>query len=314
MKIMLTSAGKRVQLIKHLRLDNIIVGVDCSEMVAGKFFLDIFYKVPSFESSDYIKRIIEIIKIEKIDMLIPLHEGEFEILCNYRKEILDSGAILLLSDDKVLQVFEDKLKSYEFFVQHDISTPKTYCSKTLVNNQIEYPVIIKPKKGMGSKGVAKITTKEELDFFIKHQEDSIIQEFISGTEYTIDVLCDLEGDIITVVPRERLEIRDGEVSKSKTIKHPKIIKAVIEMAQKINETLGAMRGPMTFQCIVENSEDIKFIEVNPRFGGGVPLTFEAGINYSLILNMIKNNELVPEHMREFDEITMIRFDDAIFCR
>ncbi len=138
--------------------------------------------------------------------------------------------------------------------------------------------------------------------FKDYIKEPIIQEFIKGKEYTIDVLCDLKGEIISVVPRERIEVRSGEVSKSRTVINKKIIKATIDLVNKLKQYIeeykiyckitsenfnalqlekdeGTVIGPLTIQCIVTKDNEIKFIEINPRFGGGVPLSFEAGIDY-----------------------------------
>lgn len=313
MKILVTSIGRRVQLIKHLKLDNYIVGVDSSELNVSRYFVDSFYNVPDFNNAMYIETLIKIIMDEQIDMLIPLHESEFFLLNKNRTKLLEAGARLLLSYQDVIEVFGNKLKTYEFFLSNDILTPKTYSTTEIVKiNEITYPIIIKPINGMGSKGVHKIYDQEELNYFLKRHNDVLIQEYIDGVEYTIDVLCDFEGDIISIVPRERIEVRDGEVSKSRTVKDNRIIQAVKDIIYKTNSNVDKFIGPITIQCIINNIGEIKFIEINPRFGGGVPLSFEAGINYSSILNMILNNEPIPNHMKEYKELMMIRFDDAIY--
>src|SRR5699024_10769170 len=124
---------------------------------------------------------------------------------------------------------------------------------------------IKPRDGMGSKGVFIVKNEKELNFFIDYVKNPIVQEFVEGTEYTIDVLCDLKGKVISVVPRERIEVRSGEVSKSKIVKNSNIINATLDLCNKLNIDSDIKPvGPLTIQCIVNKSDDIKFIEVNPR--------------------------------------------------
>ncbi len=190
---------------------------------------------------------------------------------------------------------------------------------------------------MGSAGVFKVNDKIQLEFFKDYIKKPIIQEFVEGTEYTIDVLCDLKGEIISIVPRERIEVRSGEVSKSKTVNHKEIIKATLDLVNKLKQYIeeykvyckvasknfntlplekdeALVMGPLTIQCIVTKEAEIKFIEINPRFGGGVPLSFESGVDYGKYFRyMVEEKEIKPI-IGNFKEITMLRYDEAIFMR
>ncbi len=318
MKILLAAIGKRVQLIKHLRNTNYVVGTDANDLAPAKFFVDAFYKVPRYNCEDYIDCIIDICKREKIDMLIPLFEKEFLLFCDNRHRFLEIGVILLLSSKKIIEICNDKLKTYNFFIHYGINTPLTYTTEKvkeeLSKNRISYPLIIKPIDGMGSKKVFLARNKREMEFFIEYVDKPIIQEFVSGVEYTVDVLCDLEGHPISIVPRERIEVRAGEVSKSRSVKHEGIIQETLKLCnsfKKIEKGLKAI-GPLTIQCIVTHDNKIKFIEINPRFGGGVPLTFESKVDYGRYLNLMKDGELIKPAIGKFNEVTMLRYDDAVF--
>jgi len=316
MNVLFTAIGRRVQLIKHFKQWHYIVGVDSGEMPPARYFVDSFYKVPKWDGNNYIEILINICKKEKIDLLIPLFEKEFVLLCENRKAFEKIGTFLLLSHKTIIEIFNDKIKSYEFFTKNRINTPLTFTKESiyaaLKKDMVKFPLIIKPLNGMGSKNVFKVKNKKELDFFINYIENPIIQEFVEGTEYTIDVLCDFNGDVISVVPRKRIEVRAGEVSKSKTIKDKKIIELTLDLCNKvkINKDIKPI-GPLTIQCIT-NLKETKFIEVNPRFGGGVPLTFEAGIPYGKYLEeMVKGNHILPV-IGNFKELTMLRFDEAVY--
>ena len=128
---------------------------------------------------------------------------------------------------------------------------------------------------VSSIGVTKINSPEELYFFSNYIKDSILQEYVSGQEYTIDVLVDFDGNVRSIVPRLRLETRSGEVSKGITVKNLRIMQA----AQKIAENLPGAVGCLTIQCFLLNDNSLKFIEINPRFGGGFPLSIQAGADF-----------------------------------
>ena len=116
---------------------------------------------------------------------------------------------------------------------------------------------------MGSQGVFIAKNNKELEFFSSYVPSPIIQEFIEGKEYTIDVFCDRGGRVVSCVPRERLQVRAGEVSKAITRNHKKIIKQAVDICEK----LGGL-GPLTLQCI----EDFKEICIGLRL---IPVLEEA---------------------------------------
>lgn len=130
---------------------------------------------------------------------------------------------------------------------------------------------------MGSDGVYKINNLIELKFFKDYVKNGMVQQFIEGEEYTVDTLVDLEGKPIYVVPRKRLEVRAGEVVKSSTINDTKIIDEtfkVIEHLNKLRDKTGiALSGPLTIQFFKKSNGEVYLLEINPRFGGGVPLSF-----------------------------------------
>lgn len=312
MNILLTAIGKRVQLIERLKESGRVIGTDAGEIAPGMHFVDKFYKVKKYNEEGYIAQILEICEKEKVDFLIPLYEKEFSLLCSYRKDFQKLGVTLLLSSSKIIEICNNKCNTYEFFKRNKIPCPKTY-TKESISEDIQFPLIIKPFDGMGSSSVFKANNKRELEFFLEYVENPIVQEFISGTEFTVDVLCDFDGRVIFAIPRERIEVRSGEVSKSRTVKNYKIINEVKSLCQKLNNNYKDefLIGPLTIQCILDKNDNLYFIEINPRFGGGVPLSFAAGGDYVLYLTKMKNKEDIKE-LEDFKEITMLRYDQAIY--
>lgn len=311
MKVLFTAIGRRVQLINHFKEYHRVIGVDIKDLAPAKYFVDAFYKVPRWNDKDYIDILLNICEKEKVDMIIPLFEREFILLCENREKFQAIGTTLILSDKRIIEIFNDKWESYKFFISKNIDTPKTYSKQEL--KKYSFPLIIKPTDGAGSKNVFKVNNEKELNFFIDYIENPIIQEYVEGTEYTIDVICDLKGNVISIVPRQRIEVRAGEVSKGRTVKDHVIIEKTFELCSKlrIDENTKPI-GPLTIQCIVDLEGNIKFIEVNPRFGGGVPLTFEAGVSYAKILEKMVKGEKVQPIIGQFKELTMLRYDEAVF--
>lgn len=311
MKLLLTAVGKRIQLIEQLKKQFVVIGVDAGVEVAAKFFLDGFYQVPGYTEQNYVERLIEICKIEQIDCLIPLYEKEFNLIEQYRQDLKNVGTELLLSSKKIIQICNEKEATSEFFEEHHIVHPKMYN----LAEEVKLPAIIKPADGMGSQNIFKITTRNELEFFMNYVPNPIIEEFIDGKEYTVDILCDMKGKPIYIVPRLRIEVRGGEVSKSQIVLDNEIIQAteyVLECLNKYKNEEGiGVVGPMTIQCFKQQNGHIVFLEINPRFGGGVPLSIEAGADYAkCIKEMLQGGNIERQH--NVKPLKMLRFDQAIF--
>lgn len=311
MKILLTAIGKRIQLINYLKKSCEVLGADCGELVSASYFVDKFFKVPKYNENGYIESLISICSNEKIDMLIPLYEKEYKLLSENREKFIEIGTKLLLSSSETIECCNNKSNTFEFFKLNNINTPETFFKDHVKKHgsDIKFPLIVKPIDGMGSSQVHTVNNMKELDFFIEYVENPIIQEYVDGIEYTIDTLCDFAGNVISIVPRERIEVRSGEVSKSKTVKDVAIIEKTNELLQKLK-----IIGPGTVQCIKSKFGDIKFIEINPRFGGGVPLSFEAGVDYGKYFELMCKEEQITTIIGEFEEMIMLRYDSAVYLK
>ena len=305
MKMLITAIGKRVQLIKYLKTSFEIIGTDYSALAPAIHFVDKFYQIPRCDAIQYPSELMDICRKEKVDILLPLFEQELEVLDSLRGRLEDIGTFLLLSGKNVLSLCNDKWDTYKFFEANHISTPKSFMN--LMDCPESFPLFIKPRVGMGSKNSIKVNNREELEFYYKRIENPIIQEFMDGIEYTMDCICDINGSPVSIVSRERLEVRAGEVSKSRTVKDKDLILATKNVCKKLK----AM-GPVTIQCIKAPGGDLKFTEINPRVGGGVPLSIEAGADYcSYFMNLAEGKALNLD-IGNFKELTMLRYDEAVF--
>lgn len=310
LRILFSSIGRRAELLRYfIQSDNMfIIGADASNLAPAAYICHKFYKVPRFDEADYIDVLLDICRQEAVSLFIPLHEGEFSVLLQNRRRFERLGCRLLLSSDEVINICKDKYKTFLFFRQNNIKTPDTLLPEEIKYENIAFPLFIKPRNGMGSRYAHKIINERQLRFFLEYVPCPIVQKFIEGIEYTIDVLCDMEGRVISVVPRERIEVRDGEISKGRTVKDGRIIHAAVEVVEK----LGGI-GPLTVQCIVDGDGDIYFIEINPRLGGGVPLTMAAGVDYpSLLVEMTLGEKVKPQIGCFQDNLYMMRYIDSIY--
>lgn len=316
MNLLITSIGKRIQLITHLKTAFRVVGADASEENAARHFTDAFYRIPRCSEDGYADALLEICEKEKIDALLPLYEAEFPVLNGAAERFEKQGVRLFLSDSRVIGICKDKLKTAAFFEACGIPAPRTY-SLEEAKASGEYPMIVKPYDGMGSANVFRAENAEQLVFFSHYVKNPVLQSCATGTEYTVDVLCDGEGTPVYIVPRIRLEVRSGEVVKSRTAKQILVVRETKRLLEALNRE-GRVRGPLTIQCFLSEDETaVSFIEINPRFGGGVPLAFAAGADYAKAMEALCrgkrwNVRSEEEYLADFSELTMLRYDQAVY--
>lgn len=312
--VLFTSIGRRVELAQSFKdsylkhdISARILGVDSNPALApAGYFVDAVFKAPRVNQTGYLKTLLQICRKEKVNLLVPLYEPEFLLLDQQRDQFTKLGTMLLLSATDTLKICADKLETYRFFIEFAINTPKTW---PIIEKPIsdQFPLFVKPRFGMGSAGAYKVTSQIELDFLTNRNQDLIAQDYISGTEYTLDTLSDLNGRALAIAPRERIEVRAGEVVKSRTVDRPDLI----QQGKYIIETLGIV-GPATLQCI-DDGLMVYWIEVNPRFGGGVPLSIRAGVDYPYLLYRIYNGEPLQPILGQYQtNLTMLRYDQSVY--
>lgn len=311
--ILILSAGRRVELIKCfkeaakvLNIYSNIITTEISEIAPAIYFGDKNYIVPKVSEDGYINSIINICNKENIRLIIPTTDIELYKLSKNKKDIEErTRAKVLVSDEKVIDICRNKIKTAKFFYENGFKTPKLIKKYDIDNKNYEFPLFIKPINGSSSVNAFKIENEKELKFFVDYVKNPIVQDFIHGKEYSVDSFLDFDSNIITIVPRERISVRGGEVSKGKIVKDRKIIETV----KKVLYILKPI-GHITIQCI-KYKNDINFIEINPRFGGGAPMSIKAGANSTINLyKLILGNKL--SYTEEYKEnITFLRYDESI---
>lgn len=311
--ILFLSVGRRVELIKEfkktanlLKIKSKLITADISVYAPAIYFSDKSYQVPKNTSSLYIKSIIDICIKENIKLVIPTIDTELKILAKFKNEIFEkTGAFVLVSDIRVISICQDKLLSQKFFESNGFSVPKLYNDFNNDLNKIKYPLIIKPSSGSSSENVFKIENSKELRFYMKKVSNPIIQKFEEGEEYSIDVFLDFFSNIITIVPRLRMETRAGEISKGKIVKD----RVIIQEIKKLMKILKPI-GQITVQ-LIKTKDGIKFIEINPRFGGGAPMSIKAGANSCKNLYRILMNDSLAYNENYKDQLIFLRYDHSV---
>ena len=312
--VLILSAGRRVELVRcfkdardSLNISGNIVAVDISNTAPAIYHADKFYLVPRISDDSYIDKIINICKIENINLIVPTIDTELQKLSDNKELIeLNTDAKVLISRAEVIKICRDKYNTQDFFEENGFGVPKLITKEHIESKDYSFPLFIKPLNGSSSVNTFKVKNEKELDFFLEYVPNPLVQEFIEGNEYTVDVFTDFNSNPITIVPRQRLATRGGEVLKGITRKDREIIDEI----KKIVDILKPI-GHITIQCM-KTSDGIKFIEINPRFGGGAPISIKAGANSPINLYRLLMGEELTYNEDYENNLLGLRHDEAVF--
>lgn len=318
-RVLFTCVGRRVELIRAFERAGEALGIrleahgaDASRLTPAMQIVSQAHVVPAIASGQYIDALAEIVRRHDIGLLIPLLDSELRVLAEAREKFAALGCTAVISSPAVIETCQDKIATFRALQNAGIDTPQTWPWVAIVEQkQHRFPYYMKPRQGSAAKGNFVIRDLDELRVLGKRVPDAIVQEYVEGKEYTMDVYTGLEGVVRCVVPRKRLEVRTGEVSKGLVVKDPDIMAVGVRVAQ----ILGECRGVITVQCIRTPQGRIRVIEMNARFGGGVPLAIHAGADFPkwiLQEHLGRRPRINPTGFR--DGVAMLRFDDSVFVK
>ena len=314
--ILILSAGRRVELVNcfkaardRLGIGGLVVAADASHLAPALYFADASEQVPRIAENDsYVNSIIDICNKYDIALIVPTIDTELLLLAERRGQIEGAThARVLISSGDVIRICRDKTNTQQWLEDHDFLVPKMIADEDVESGNVSYPVFIKPLDGSSSINAFKAESREELDTYRRLIGDGryIIQDYMEGTEYTIDCFLDFEGRIITVVPRIRIATRSGEIAKGRIVRDLPIIDDVSRLLEELHPI-----GHITIQCM-RTGRGIEYIEINPRFGGGAPMSIMAGADScEHLYRLLMGERLTPKN--DFREnVTFLRFDASI---
>ncbi|MDP2904996.1 MAG: ATP-grasp domain-containing protein [Candidatus Omnitrophota bacterium] len=314
LNVAVTSAGSApaVAVIKALKKQNEIIchitAMDMDPLSSGNYLADDIAAIPASGAPGFIDKVLAACRRHEVQCLIPIIDEELFVFSAAIDRFNAAGIKVIVNDAKVIRLAKDKRRAYHFCAQNNILFPRVFSATDIAGiKAADYPLIIKPNDGRGSLDTAVIKDKNELDFFKEHLNGRIIQRFIGGPEFTIDIVASPDGSVLQAVPRRRLSVKAGMSYKGETVNDRRII----EYGKKV-AALFKINGPANIQCIV-NEEKIYLIEVNPKFAAGLPLTVAAGVNLPLILIKSAYGLKVAKNELKFkDKLFMLRYWEEIF--
>ncbi|MDC6352767.1 ATP-grasp domain-containing protein [Zeaxanthinibacter sp. PT1] len=318
MNILITSAGRRVSLVRAFQKElkkifpqGKVIAADAKPIGAAACHVaDASFSVPYLNDSDYIDILIKECQERDISLIIPTIDTELAVLSKHRKLLRSHGIESVIASEEFISKCRDKRIIHEFFEEHNIEVAKEYSK-----DDYHLPLFIKPSDGSRSVDTYLIRKKEELKDYHFTNDKLMFLEYLDHEqfeEYTCDLYYDKNHQLKCVVPRKRIEVRDGEVNKGITERG-----VMVDYIRKNLSYIEGAVGCLTSQFFKhKQSQKIYGIEINPRFGGGFPLTYLAGANYPkwIIEEYLQDKSIDEDFDCWEDNLLMLRYDDEILVR
>lgn len=316
MNILLTSVGRRSYMVNYFKeaLQGIgLVHVANSTETYALKMADKSIITPLIYDDFYIDFLFKYALENDINAIISLFDIDLPVLAKNKQKFAKVGITIVVSDYEFTQICNDKWSTYLYLKKNGFNTPSSFLSinKVIIaikNNEIQFPVIIKPRWGMGSIGIFQADNKEELDVLYKKTQNTIdesylkyeskqasgasiiIQEKLTGHEYGIDIFNDLSGQFITCIPKKKLAMRAGETDSAEIIENIEMY----EMGKKLSSITKHI-GNLDVDYFYMNDKPY-ILELNCRFGGQYPFSHLAGVNFPKAIIKMLMDEPVDEKL------------------
>lgn len=316
MNLLLTSVGRRTYLVEYFKqVPGVRVFVANSSPLSPAFAAaDGTVVTPLIYEEAYIPFLLEYCKKEQIQVLLSLFDIDLPVLARHKKEFREAGVQVIVSDPEVVEVCNDKLLMNIFLKERNLATPDCYLSpeeakEAIEDGELTYPVMIKPRWGMGSLAIYQADNEAELDVlyektrrdieacYLKYEshEDPahavLIQQMVAGQEYGLDIINDLTGKYCSTIVKEKIAMRSGETDVARIVDMPELKQTGQQVAEELKHIAN-----LDMDIIL--SHGIPYIiDMNARFGGGYPYSHMAGANLPrAIINWAQGQEVSPEDL------------------
>ncbi len=316
--VLITSAGRRVSLLKAFQKElrsrfpgGEVFAVDYNpELAPACHVAHRSFKVPRLTDPSYADHLLDLCIRKDVKLVIPTIDTELKILAMQANKFLEKGIRIVISSTGFVSTCRNKREVHEFFESRKIKAAREYSKQ-----DFEIPMFIKPLDGSGGSDTTAILSEDQLLEEQVLDSNLMFLEYFDKSEFdefTCDLYFDRSSKLRCVVPRMRIEVREGEVSKAVTRKNG----LVDFIREQLGEIKGA-RGCITLQVFKEiEGDEVVGIEINPRFGGGYPLSYLAGANYPgwLIEEYLQNKSMEDQFNCWEADLLLLRYDNEILSR
>lgn len=311
MNLLFSCIGKRGYIADFFReqigKNTKIIGTSNTEWTPGFASCDSSVIMPSINSDEYISCLLNVCKKHSIRGILSFFDPDvYEISKSY-ETLAAKGIIPILPRFESAKACFDKLQTFAFLRSKGFLVPETTNSfeeavRLLERGDLCFPLIVKPRYGFASINTFIARTIAELSVFFNYAEEMIVQQFLEGKAVNVDALGDLNGNPIKIVAWEKLLSLHGETERAITIKHNELIQLAAELIRTIQ-----IIGPCDIDFIETTDGLIYTIELNPRFGGGYPLSHLAGGDFPRLICQLMRSKIIQEDIDKYESgVTMMK--------
>lgn len=300
MNVLLTSVGRRAYMVKYFKeavgRDGEVHVCNSDDKTVAFHYADKAVVSPLIYDENYIPFLLNYCKENQISILISLFDIDLPILAKNKEKFAQIGTNVIVSDEKIIEVCNDKWKTYLFLKENGFQTPKTYLTlqKTMLaldSGELQYPIIVKPRFGCGSIGMSIAEDEMALLYYFRRNsrvvsksylkyesasvgidEQILYQECLTGQEYGADMIHDLNGQLQNVIVKKKIAMRAGETDIAQLVDVPAI-------SSELTRLSGLTKHVANMDCDVFLVDGVPYVlEMNARFGGGYPFSHMGGCN------------------------------------
>src|SRR4051795_2096885 len=287
--VILTGVGKRYDIVSAFAQHAFTIAADPSPLAPAQYAADMRVAPPRIDTPDYVPFLEELCERHGVGAVVPLTDLDIEVLA--RAESLPA----FVPSGDVARATYDKFETHELLLSKGLPSPPTVLPG---EEPASFPVMVKPRRGSGARSIHPAADREEMEFFIRYvKEPVMVQRLMGGPEFSIDLLCDLDGRCLNAIPRTMIESRGGESIKGTVIHDPELT----GLGRAVGEALG-VRGPCTVQAFRDPEIGLGITDVNTRFGGAFPGPMYAarpGRTYPELMVRMAAGERIEPHVGDF---------------
>jgi carbamoyl-phosphate synthase large subunit len=343
--VLVSSAGRRVELLRGFRraldalgVDGRVVATDATWYSSAFHDADESVVVPRLDDPAFVPTLLEVCEKHSVDLIVPTIDTEMATWVAHRDRFTAAGVTIALSGPDVVDIAADKQRTHEWLVANGFPTVEQATPEAVLADPTawSFPLLVKPRFGSAGIGVTVVRDADDLAAAIRRHELSrpvpagpatggpatgrpatggmVVQTLARGREHTIDVLADRDGRCVCAVPRRRIEVRAGEVSKGLTVRSARLQ----DLASRLCAALPGAFGVIAVQVFVDGEPDdpaapLAVIEINARYGGGFPLALRAGADFPRWqLEEVLGLPSTAAADAWRDGLVMLRYDAAVF--
>jgi len=286
--VVLTGVGKRYDIVSAFAQHAFTIAVDPSPLAPGQYAADVALAPPRIDDPGYVPFLRDVVERYDARAVVPLTDLDIEVLAG-------AGLPAFVPDVDVARATYDKYEAHELLLRHRLPSPPTCLPEAEPES---YPVMVKPRRGSGARSIHPAADREQKDFFVRYVDEPVmVQRLMRGPEFSIDLLCDLDGRCLNAIPRTMIESRGGESIKGTVIDD----RELVELGRAVGEAL-PVRGPCTVQAFRDPEIGLGITDVNTRFGGAFPAPMYAarpGRTYPELIVRMAAGEHVEPHVGDF---------------